>query len=498
MTTPLSEPPTFTAKTLGPVACKWIETHCVLGEGDYFGQPFKLRPWQRRFLYRLYELNEDGTRRYRRALLEVPKGNGKTPLAAAIAMFDLCGPYANSPIIPVGAASFEQADLVFGDMKVCARESPTLRRYLEVFDTEILVKGGPGRAYRVAAAAGTNDGQRPTTFVADELHEWTGNKERVHLVLANGTAKRRGGVNVNITTPGADIDSLCGALHNYGLQVNAGTIDDDGTLFVWYGAAEGAYDLDNPDELRQAIRDANPAADDFLNVAAVAARYHEVPRWEFERYHLGRWTRVTESWLPPGAWEQCQGTVNLEPDRPTFVGIDFALKHDCIAVVVVQRGEDDKVHAKARVWQPDGDTIDVAAVENHLRDLHRRYNVQTFAYDPAYFERSAQALWDEGLPMVEHPQRRERMVPACQNLYRLIVDGEIVHDGDPTFTDHVLSAVQRETDTGWTLSKGKSKRKIDAVISLAIATSYLLEPPEPPAPLPRVIDLSAALLAEDA
>jgi hypothetical protein len=27
----------------------------VLGEGDYYGQPMRLRPWQERFLWRLYE-----------------------------------------------------------------------------------------------------------------------------------------------------------------------------------------------------------------------------------------------------------------------------------------------------------------------------------------------------------------------------------------------------------------------------------------------------------
>ena len=61
----------------GARVCRWIERHCVLGEGDYFDQPFRLRSWQRRFLYRLYELNPDGSRRYRRALLGLPKGNGK-------------------------------------------------------------------------------------------------------------------------------------------------------------------------------------------------------------------------------------------------------------------------------------------------------------------------------------------------------------------------------------------------------------------------------------
>jgi phage terminase large subunit-like protein len=61
------------------------------------------------------------------------------------------------------------------------------------------------------------------------------------------------------------------------------------------------------------------------------------------------------------------------------------------------------------------------------------------------------------------------MIPACGNAYELIVNKRVVHDGSPTFVDQVLSAAQRMTDEGWRLSKGKSKRKIDAAIALVIA-----------------------------
>ena len=95
--------------------------------------------------------------------------------------------------------------------------------------------------------------------------------------------------------------------------------------------------------------------------------------------------------------------------------------------------------------------------------------MREFAYDPAYFQRSAEMLVDDGLPMVEFPQSRTRMIPACGNAFELIVNQRVAHDGSPQFTDQVLSAAQRMTDEGWRLSKGKSKRKIDAAIALCIA-----------------------------
>jgi phage terminase large subunit-like protein len=457
----------------------------VYGEGDYFGQPVRLLRFQKQFLYWLYEYNpQTGERRFREAMLEVPKGNGKTPLSAWVMLFELLGPPLfgpkGSPIIPVGAASFEQADLLFGDMRNCCTESPTLSHHVDAFDTEILVKNGPGRAYRIAAAAGTNDGPRPSMFAADEIHEWVGNKERVHLVIANGLIKRANSLVLNTTTPGADLDSLAGRKHLYGYQVNAGKIDDPRFLFVHYGVRDGDFDLQDPEQLRAAVLAANPAAGAFVRVDDTVARYYQVPEFEYRRYNLGQWTRADESWLPPGAWEACAGDVALDPDLPAYAAVDMAYKHDSVAVVVAQLGADGKVRVQAKVWTPEkGATIDVAAVENHLRRKHRQLNLITIAYDPAYFQRSAEVLLDEGLPMAEMPQSANHMVPACQDSYRAITDGTLVHGNDPVLTDHVLAAATRDTDRGWRLSKGKSRRHIDACIAMVMAVFLALPRIEP-------------------
>jgi phage terminase large subunit-like protein len=477
---PLSAPRSLGWPTHGPLVCRWIQKHCVYGEGDYFGQPVRLLRFQKQFIYWLYEYDPaTGERRFREAMLEVPKGNGKTPLSAWVMLFELLGPPLfgpkGSPVIPVAAASFEQADLLFSDMRHCCNESPTLRHHVDAFDTEIVVKNGPGRTYRVAAAAGTNDGPRPSGFAADEIHEWVGNKERVHLVIAGGLAKRANSLVLNTTTPGSDLESMAGRKHLYGYRVNAGDVADDRFLFVHYGVVDGAYDLTDEEQLLAAVLAANPAAGAFLRTDDVVARYHQIPEFEFRRYNLGQWTRADESWLPPGTWEACAGAVELDSERPAHVAVDMAYKHDSVAVVIAQAGEDGKVAVSAKVWTPErGSTIDTAAVEAHLRRLHRTLNLETVAYDPAYFQRSAEVLLDEGLPMAEFPQGAGHMVPACQDTYRAISEGVLVHPDDPVLTDHVLAAATRETDRGWRLSKGKSKRHIDACIAMVMAVFLAL------------------------
>ena len=135
------------AASNGGRVVKFIENFCVHGEGDFYGAPFKLDLWQKQLIYNLYELNEDRSRKYREALVGVPKGNGKSQLAAAIGLYELLGAGTVSPLVTVAAASFEQADLVFGTMRTMCEQSPYLKNVTEVFNNSIGVKKGPGRVF---------------------------------------------------------------------------------------------------------------------------------------------------------------------------------------------------------------------------------------------------------------------------------------------------------------------------------------------------------------
>lgn len=452
--------------------CAWIEENLVHGEGDQLGEPFRLRPEQELLLWRWFEYLPSGDWRWRRLFVETPKGWGKTELAAAMALAEFCGPVAPpSPNVPVAAASFEQADLLFGRAKQMAtHENSRIRPYVEAYDTEMLLRGSPGRMFRVAAQAGTVDGGLPTLACFDEVHEWTGNRERVHLVIGNSLAKRKNAREINLSTPGDDLESLAGRLHSRGLRVAAGDEPDDGYLHVWQTTT--VTNLEDPADLERAVREANVQADDSL-VANLLRRFREIPRHEFERYHLARWAEApVSSWLAdkPGAWEACEGDATIPDGAEVVAGIDVALYHDSTAVVVAWPRSDGRTVVQAKVWEPGkGGETDVTDVMGHVRELARRYTVRAAVYDPRFFDVPAKMLEDEGIPMLRFDQSPERMVPACGFAYEQIVAGNVVHGGQPTLTSHVLSAVQRTSERGWTLSKGKSKRKIDACIAMVMA-----------------------------
>ena len=462
------------APSRGAKVADWMERYLVHGEGDYFGRPFHLHPFQRAFLDALYGLNQAGRRRYRRALLGLPKGNGKTELAAAIAIAELGGPFApSSPNVVIAAASFEQADLVFGSARIMITEGP-LAPYFEVFETEILRRDGPGRMYRVAAAAGTNDGGRPTCFVADELHEWTGNKERVHLVISNGLSKRIDGLELNISTAGSDRDTLLGRLYDHGQRVLGGEVEDPGFLFVWRSAPD--VGLGDEQQLRAALRQANPAIEaGFLEEDRLVARAQEIPEHEFRRYHLNAWVASVSAWITPDQWASRTVADGLPPDGSDVVlAFDGSYSRDATAIAgATPEGYVFRVASWERDTRDPDWTVPRTEVDAALAAAMRRWNVLELDCDPPGWHAEIEA-WEAEWPDVVvrfDTNQPARMGPACDRFYAAVLTGTLSHGDDPVLARHIANCRTRDTRFGRVIGKDHkdSPRKVDVAVAAVVA-----------------------------
>lgn len=482
--------------TLGIYVAPWMESFLVHSQGDYLGQPFRLNPWQRALVYEMYELEDDGSRKYDRVVLGLPKGNGKSELAAAISVVELKGPVVCtgfddagtplaaprvSPDIPVAAASYDQAEIVFGAAAAMIEKGP-LADHFDVFEREITPKDGDGRLYRVAAVAGPNDGLKPTFFAADEVHEWTGRKERVHLVISNGRAKRKDSWELNISTAGWQPGSLLGRMYKHGREVMRGEAEDPRLLFRWW-EAKGEHDLSDDDGLRAAIQEANPATDEelcggnpFLDLESVAARYSQVPEFEFRRYHLNQWTSAPDSWLPAGVWDRCADPARtVAADEKVVVGFDGSWRNDSTALVGCTV-DDPHVFVLGH-WENPGKEdwrVSVPDVEERIREVCRDYNVLHVGCDPSRWQHTISHLTEEGLPMLEWPSHLpSAMVPACSSFYDAVVGDEpkLTHDGNKALARHMANGVVKEDSRGARITKDRdqSARKIDLAVAAIIA-----------------------------
>lgn len=499
--------------TFGRIAVNWIQDNIILGEGDWVGKLIRLRQDQKRFLWRWYEycLGCDWWR-YDEALRGEARGGGKTGFVAAIADLEFAGPPQLAPVSPnvvIGAASWEQADILYsaattalGGRDQVVEEAP-LCGFFEVYDAETkFADYKPGRLFRTAAVAGTNQGGNPTLAVFDEEHEFgdIGDaKAKYRNVVAMGATKRmltyripdgdgvrevkRGpGRRISLSTAGFDIDhSMLGAKYKRGKREAQQRIATR-FLFDWAEAPDG-LDFDKPADRAIACRAASGAADIIWPVEARVALWDDptVPHHEWIRYYANRWVDVAEeSWLSdhPAAWAKCAGTWELDGTEPAVLAVDMALKRDSVAVLECRSLPDDRTAVTARIWYPADGKLPHLEIWEYIKDraVELADAFQGVVYDPKYFELAAEKLEEEhGLLVIQFDQSPTRMAPAVGLTFDKILAGTIVHDGDSELARQVKAAVKRQWERGFTLSKGKSRIKIDAAVAMCMGVWALAE-----------------------
>lgn len=494
----------------------------IFAEGDWYAKPFRCRPDQRKFLYRWYEYcGQCGQWHYDEALRGAATGDGKTAFVAAIVALEFAGPpqrvdengtvrgiAPSSPNIPIAAASFEQADLLYsafatmlGARDQSVREAP-LCGLFEVYDTVTgFADGAPGKVHRVAAVAGTNEGGLPSLFVRDELHEWGdigSNKARVATVIGKSTKKRRtlrgSGRVLSLSTAGFDVDmSLLGAMYKRGLKALHNPASAPRYLFDWQQAPDG-LDYANPRDREIAVRAASKAADRQWSVRDRVNEWGkpDCPSHEWIRYYANRWVDVAEdSWLKdhPAAWGDCKGTWEASDANEWVFAVDMALKHDSVAVDRLEKLPGDRVAVTSKIWRAadHNGRIPHDEVWSYIKANAKGLGFRGVVYDPRYFEVPARMLEDVNVLAIEFDQSPIRMAPACGLAFKLILENRVVHNGDPDLATHVKSAVAVPQERGgFTLKKGRSKGHIDACVAMCMGMWVLFEVPQPEAPAPWI------------
>jgi phage terminase large subunit-like protein len=439
------------------------------------GKPFVLEPFQRLMLADMF----GGTRE---TVILLPKKQGKTTLMSALALFHLLSTQDADCVI--AAASRDQAGIMLRQAQGFIRRSPGLQSRLIVKQREIVHKLHGGRIRILASDVDTADGVIPTLALVDELHRHK--TADLYGVFRDGLGPRDGKL-VTITTAGADQNSVLWRMRQRaidmgntreGAYMRAGS--KSFVLHEW--SLEPDADLDDID----LVKTANPLT---AVTTALLRERHDSPStvpWQWARFACNVWTQGEEAWLPIGVWDSHRKEGSIPRNAAVWLGIDLGLKHDSAAIVAVCK-EDELYRAEAIVLYPptDGTPLDIAAVEAAVRECAEKWDIQSAAYDPWRFERSAQILGDEGLLMVEHPMTNVRMAPESEALHEAIMAGHIVHDGDEEFASHVNAGVPTETERGWRLTKRKAKDKIDALIALLMAYDLAARKQEP-APISTV------------
>lgn len=462
-------------------------------KGALAGQPFELEPWQRDFVDEFYKVDAQGRRLYRLGLLGVPRGNGKSPLAAGLGLYELVS-RRDSPDVFCAAASRDQARIVLNFARSFV-DTGELAQYVKVGRSELVYEPTVGSMRVLSADGSLQHGLSVSAAIIDELHAFgTGRQEELVVALQTAMHKRIDSFTLAITTAGAGRETLLGQMYEQSLArldlerphdcLTVGRDEENGVLFWWYGAPEGSA-IDD-----EAIwRRCNPAS--WVDMRELRRQRHApgVSEAAFRRLHLNEWTTGAETWITPARWAACAGEAEIPERGDVYIGVDASWTNDATAVSWAHRLRDGRVVLRCRVWSAidtteaheftPGGRIDFGAVETFILGLVRRYRVREVAFDPAYFARSAEILSEQRLLMVVIDQRSRVMRDAYAQFYEAVGAEQIVHEGDPVLTSHVLAAAASLDEFGaWKVRKAKQSRKIDGLVSSVLAYSRAVREPQ--------------------
>jgi Phage Terminase len=265
--------------------------------GSLHGQPFQLEQWQRTFLREFHRRDRAGRRLYKKALLGLPSGNGKTTLAAALGVYELlCQP--DAPQIVLAAGSREQARLGID----CARrmiEAGPLSEWIFGTSNRLDCPKRQASMQALSSQGALQHGRTPAAALLDELWTFTSKQQvETYTAMAAAAHKRPDSYLLATSTAGTNRDSLLGRIYQDALTWDEVSVRNLGcltvakspaarTLLWWYGAPADADPAD-----AKILRACNPASWISVDDLQQQLRDPGLSESDFRRLHLNQWART--------------------------------------------------------------------------------------------------------------------------------------------------------------------------------------------------------------
>lgn len=443
-------------------------------KGTGAGDPFKLRPFQRDIAKAMFPPTG---KRPRQGLVSMPRGNGKSGLAAVFGLYALLADDVEGAQVLLVASDERQARIVFNAARRMIELDPRLAEQVQVFTDRLYVPRTDSVMMPLPAEPAALQGWDPTCVIVDELHVVT---EAVWDAMALASGKRPESLTLAISTPADQLDSVMWRLVEYGRD----NPDDKSFRLIEHAAPTGC-ELDD----ETAWKIANPALGDFLHLDAVRATLKTTREEPFRRYRLGQWVGAANSWLPWGAWETRADPVRGVPEPGTTVCLAFDGSASGDSTALVGCTLDGHLFV-VRLWEaPEGDPrwrVPRHEVTAMVAAAFERWDVRELAADP-WGWRTELEEWSKahGGRVVEwNTAHAGRMAPATDRLYAAVQSGTVTHDGDEDMARHVSQCVAKSTAMGDLIHKDKrgSSRKIDAAVAAIVAHDraawHLANPPK--------------------
>jgi len=484
-------------------------------KGSWHGEPFELIDWQERIIRDLFGVirKADKCRQFKTAYVEIPKKQGKSELAAAIALLLTCTDSEYGGEIYGCAADRQQASIVFGVAVHMVDQLPWLKRMMHFNAAGKRLTFKPLESYYqvLSAEAYTKHGFNPHGVIFDELHILP--DRRLYDVMMTGAGDTRDQpLRFIITTAGVDRNSVCWEMHQFAADVLQGRKVDHTFYPVIYSAPDDAnwHDV-------EVWKKANPSLGVTVSYEAMYQAYQEAKRSpvhenNFRRLRLNQWVKQNTRCLNMDKWDDCAFDFDLKQleGRLCYGGLDLSSTNDITAFVLVfpPEDEDDKYIVLPFFWLPEesleirvrhdhvpydewkatglintteGDVIHYAYIEKFIDDLAKKYHIGDIAFDRWGSSHLIQNLEGMGHKVVKFGQGYKEMSPATKEMIRLVMEKKIAHGGNKVLR-WMADNLDVKTDPAGNIKPDKEKatEKIDGIVAMIMALDRALRNDEKP------------------
>ena len=300
-------------KELADYAVAFIESLCHT-KGTWAGHPFELIDWQEQIIRDLFgTIKPNGYRQFNTAYIEIPKKQGKSELAAAVALLLCCGDGEEGAEVYGCAADRQQASIVFEVAADMVRMCPALSKRVKILSSQKRMVFRPTNSFYqvLSAEAYSKHGFNIHGVVFDELHTQP-NRELFDVMTKGSGDARMQPLYFLITTAGTDTHSICYEVHQKAMDILEGRKHDPTFYPVIYGAAE-QDDWTDP----KVWKKANPSLGITVGIDKVKAACEsakETPSEEnvFRQLRLNQWVKQSVRWMPMDKWDACAFPVREE------------------------------------------------------------------------------------------------------------------------------------------------------------------------------------------
>ena len=468
--------------------------------GLYSGKKFLLEPWQHFIVANIFGFVKlDGTRRFTRAYVEVPRKNGKSTFSNAIMLYGLIADGEEGAQVYSAATKLDQAMMVFSEGARVCKQLDWLRDDVNVYNSvnNRRINFGTSVYRPLEWNPGKQDGLNTHFCCIDEYHAHS--NDELYNVIRNSMGARSQPLLFTITTAGFNRESACYKHRDYCVKVLNGGVKDDALFSV-------IYSLDDKDDWMDAgnWRKANPNWGVSVNPRQLEEGLNEArelphKQVEFKTKLLNIWTDTATTWISDEKWNEC-----INEDEPTgicFGGLDLASTGDFCAFSLIfpydgykvktwywlpdnaAQRRNDQIGVSIRTWAhegwihlTDGNVTDYSFIKSKILELSDQFDIKEVAFDRFNATQLVIELGNEGLTMYPFGQGFVSMSAPTKELERLVNIQELQHDGNPV-TRWMMSNILLRQDPAANIKidKAKSGDKVDGPVSIVMALGTYMQ-----------------------